>query len=202
MSSSISEPLEVVLASGNQGKLTEIRALLPAKKFTVYSQSDFNVISCEETGLSFVENAILKAQNAARITGKAAIADDSGISVDALRGAPGIYSARYAGEHASDEENLEKLIEDFERVDSNDRSCRFISVVVFVEHEKDPLPVICEGIWEGEIITSPRGLNGFGYDPIFWLPEFECTSAELEPEVKNSISHRGIALRKLVERLS
>lgn len=195
-------PLEVVLASGNQGKLVEIRALLPEQRFAVYSQAEFDVTSCEETGLSFVENAILKAQNAARITGKAAIADDSGIAVDALRGEPGIYSARYAGEHASDEDNLQKLIADFEGCNSNLKTCRFICVVVFVEHEKDPLPIICEGIWEGELITTPRGGNGFGYDPIFWLPEYQCTSAELAPEVKNAISHRSIALKKLVERLS
>jgi len=166
------------------------------------SQADFDVVSCPETGLSFVENAILKAQNAARITGKAAIADDSGIAVDALEGAPGIYSARYAGEHASDEENLLKLIDDFKASGSKVASCRFICVMVFVEHEKDPLPLICEGIWEGELITEPRGQHGFGYDPIFWLPEHQCTSAELAPADKNLISHRAIALRTLVERLS
>ncbi len=202
MSGCEQNPLDVVLASGNRGKLAEFRALLPEKKFRVFSQAEFGVVSCEETGLSFVENAILKAQNAARITGKAAIADDSGIAVDALNGKPGIYSARYAGEHASDDDNLRKLIRDFKTSSSNENACRFICVIVFVVHEKDPLPVICEGIWEGELITMPRGQNGFGYDPIFWLPEHQCTSAELEPEIKNTISHRGIALRKLVSRLS
>lgn len=195
-------PREVVLASGNKGKLAEIRALLGEHDFKVFSQADFDVVSCPETGLSFVENAILKARNAALMTGKAAIADDSGIAVDALKGAPGIYSARYAGEDASDEENLLKLIDDFKATGSKVASCRFICAMVFVEHEKDPLPVICEGIWEGELISEPRGQHGFGYDPIFWLPEHQCTSAQLEPVEKNSISHRAMALGKLLERLS
>ena len=183
-------------------QVTGSRALLPENKFTVFSQAEFGVVSCEETGLSFVENAILKAQNAARISGKAAIADDSGIAVDALNGEPGIYSARYAGEHASDDDNLQKLIREFKTCGTDENACRFICVIVFVAHEKDPLPIVCEGIWEGQLITTPRGQNGFGYDPIFWLPEYQCTSAELKPEVKNAISHRSIALRKLLSRIS
>jgi XTP/dITP diphosphohydrolase len=195
-------PKKVVLASGNEGKLVEFRAMLASQDFDVHSQAEYGVESCPETGLSFVENAILKAQNAARQTGLPAIADDSGIAVNALRGAPGVYSARYAGEHASDEENLLKLITDYRACDSADSSCRFICVIVYVEHENDPLPVICEGIWQGEMVSEPRGKNGFGYDPIFWLAEHQCTSAELSPAVKNSLSHRGIALRKLVQRLT
>ena len=141
--------------------------------------------------------AISAAQNAARQTQLPAIADDSGIAVDALGGAPGVYSARYAGEGASDEENLKKLIEDFKNKQTDHNACRFICVIVFVRYEKDPLPQIFQGIWEGQLLTTPRGDNGFGYDPIFWLPEFECTSAELSPADKNRISHRGQALAQL-----
>ena len=192
---------EIVLASGNPGKLKEIAAILDGHGVTLRSQSTLGVVPCEETGLSFVENAILKAQNAARQTGLPAIADDSGIAVDALAGAPGIYSARYAGEGASDEENLQKLVEDFKTSGSDNTACRFICVVVYVAHEKDPLPQIFEGIWEGQLIANPQGVNGFGYDPIFWLPELGCTSAQLAPEEKNRISHRGQALAKLSSQL-
>ena len=192
---------EIVLASGNSGKLKELSALLSGHGMRLRSQAEFGIESCAETGLSFVENAILKAQHAARESGLAAIADDSGIAVDALNGAPGIYSARYAGEAASDEQNLQKLIADFNQTGSDDPSCRFICVLAYVRHEKDPLPQIFQGIWQGELITKPRGENGFGYDPIFWLPTYHCTSAELAPEEKNRISHRAQALAKLSAQL-
>ncbi|MEM7467597.1 MAG: RdgB/HAM1 family non-canonical purine NTP pyrophosphatase [Pseudomonadota bacterium] len=186
---------QIVLASGNAGKLREFREILAIQDVDLRSQAEFGVSSCDETGLSFVENALLKAQNAARLTGMAAIADDSGIVVDALGGAPGIYSARYAGENASDDDNLQKLVDTFQASGSNNHACRFICLIVFITHEKDPLPRIYQGVWEGELIAEPRGDNGFGYDPIFWVPTHQCTSAELPAEVKNEISHRGQALR-------
>ena len=192
---------EIVLASGNPGKLKEISAILDGLGAVLRSQADFDVVPCEETGLSFVENAILKAQNAARQTGLPAIADDSGIAVDALDGAPGVYSARYAGVDASDAENLHKLIADFSKTGGQNPACRFICLVVYVAHEKDPLPQIFQGIWEGQLLTTPQGENGFGYDPIFWLPEYQCTSAQLSPEQKNRVSHRGQALAQLSSQL-
>ena len=194
-------PDEIVLASGNAGKLRELRAILGARDIALRSQAEFNVASCPETGLTFVENAILKAQNAARYSGLPAIADDSGIAVDALNGAPGIYSARYAGESANDQQNLEKLITDFEATGDELGRCRFICVIVYIRHEKDPLPKIFEGTWEGKLITEPKGENGFGYDPIFWVSEENCTSAQLSPEKKNKISHRAKALAQLARYL-
>ena len=192
---------EVVLASGNAGKLRELRDILKPNDVILRSQAEFDVKSCAETGLTFVENALLKAQNASRHTGLPAIADDSGIAVDALYGAPGIYSARYAGSNASDEQNLQKLVADFRATGDETGSCRFICLIVFIEHEKDPLPKIFEGTWEGKLISTPRGDNGFGYDPIFWVPEENCTSAQLSSEKKNQISHRAKALAQLSDYL-
>jgi len=191
----------VVLASSNPGKVREINQMLAGLHLTVLPQSDRGVPEAEETGLSFVENAILKARNAARHTGLPAIADDSGIEVDYLNGAPGIYSARYAGKGASDEQNLRKLLDDLVGVPEAERTARFQCLIVYLRHEFDPTPVICQGTWEGRILLEPRGMSGFGYDPIFFVPTHNRSSAELPPEVKNKLSHRGQALRALVSAL-
>jgi XTP/dITP diphosphohydrolase len=167
----------------------------------ILPQSDFNVPAAAETGLTFVENAILKARNAARHTGLPAIADDSGIEVRALDGAPGVHSAVYAGEGASDQENLEKLLKACEAVPAGERAARFVCVMVYVRHAEDATPRIAQGIWRGELLHAAIGENGFGYDPIFFVPEHGCSSAQLPPEVKNRLSHRGQALRALVDLL-
>ena len=192
---------EIVLASSNPGKVREINQLLATLDLHVRPQSEFGVIDAEETGLTFVENAILKARNAAQHTGLPAIADDSGIEVDALDGAPGIYSARFAGDNASDQANLEKLLAELDGLSDAQRSARFQCLMVFMEHASDPTPVICQGTWEGRILTAARGDNGFGYDPVFYVPTHDCSSAELPAEVKNALSHRGQALRQLVTAL-
>jgi XTP/dITP diphosphohydrolase len=186
---------QIVLASGNPGKIREIQAIL--KTHTLIAQSQFNVPEAEETGTTFVENAIIKARNAAEYCKMPAIADDSGISVDALGGAPGVISARYAGIDASDLENLEKLLNDLQNVPKQQKTARFICVMVLLQHADDPIPIIAQGTWEGIILSEPIGENGFGYDPIFWVPERNCASAQLSPEVKNNISHRAIALQHL-----
>ena len=192
----------IVLASNNPGKVREINQLLAEQQIQVTPQSEFNIPEIEETGLTFVENAILKARNASQHSGLPAIADDSGIEVDALNGAPGIYSARYAGVGASDQANLDKLLDDLREVPEERRSGRFQCLLVYLRHPGDPTPIICQGSWEGRILFEERGENGFGYDPIFFVPEHNCSSAELEPKVKNQLSHRGQALRKLVAALS
>jgi XTP/dITP diphosphohydrolase len=192
---------EIVLASSNPGKVREINQLLADLDLHVQPQSEFGVEDAEETGLTFVENAILKARNAAQHTGRPAIADDSGIEVDALNGAPGIYSARFAGAGASDRDNLEKLLNDLQGLPEAERTARFQCLLVYLRHAADPTPLICQGTWEGRILTAPRGEHGFGYDPVFYVPTHACSSAELPPEVKNSLSHRGQALRKLVSAL-
>jgi XTP/dITP diphosphohydrolase len=186
----------IVLASNNPGKLREIQALA-AGKLELLLQSDYAVPEVEETGLSFVENALLKARHAARYTGLPAFADDSGLEVDALHGAPGIRSARYAGPGASDAENLQKLLQDLADIPEHQRRARFQCVVVYMKHAEDATPLICQGTWEGRILPAPRGENGFGYDPVFYVPTHHCSSAELPPAVKNSLSHRGKALRQL-----
>ena len=191
----------VVLASSNPGKLREINQMVSGLKLIVVPQSDYNVPDAEETGLSFVENALLKARNATRHTGLPAIADDSGIEVDYLDGAPGIYSARYAGPDASDEQNLQKLLVNLEGIPESQRTARFQCLMVYLRHEFDPTPVICQGTWEGRILLEPRGENGFGYDPVFFVPTHKCSSAELPAEVKNKLSHRGQALKALVSSL-
>jgi XTP/dITP diphosphohydrolase len=191
----------VVLASGNAGKLREINQLLAGVELRALPQSQFNVPAVDETGLSFIENAILKARHAARHARLPAIADDSGIEVDALRGAPGIYSARYAGAGASDAQNLQKLLAELSSVGTEDRGARFQCVMVYLRHENDPTPIVAQGTWEGRILAAPRGENGFGYDPVFYVPTHECSSAELPPEIKNTLSHRGQALRALIAAL-
>lgn len=191
----------IVLASNNPGKVREINALLADKQIEIAPQAQFGVSEAEETGLSFVENALLKARHAAQHTGLPAIADDSGIEVDALNGAPGIYSARYAGKGASDQENLEKLLADLNAVPEEQRTARFQCLMVYMRHANDPTPIICQGTWQGRILLTPRGNNGFGYDPIFFVPTHNCTSAELAADVKNALSHRGQALHKLVAAL-
>ena len=188
----------IILASSNQGKVREINQLLAGLDLHVQPQTDHGVPDIEETGLTFVENAILKARNAAQHTGLAAIADDSGIEVDALNGAPGIYSARYAGEGASDQANLEKLLSELGDLPEEKRTARFQCLMVYMRHANDPTPFICQGSWEGRILFAPRGDNGFGYDPVFYVPTHDCSSAELTADVKNSLSHRGQALRKLL----
>ena len=191
----------IVLASGNKGKLTELESILNIKEITLIPQSELNVMEIAETGLSFVENALIKARHACTKTGLPSIADDSGIEVDALKGEPGIYSARYAGSKgpSADAENNTKLLLELEQVPEADRTARFQCVIVFLKHEKDPMPLICQGSWEGRILFKETGINGFGYDPLFYVPTHDCASAELDPKVKNTLSHRSQALGKLVK---
>jgi XTP/dITP diphosphohydrolase len=186
---------KIVLASGNKGKLREFAEMFAPFNIDVVPQSDFNVPEAEETGLTFIENAIIKARNAALHTGLPAIADDSGIEVDYLLGAPGIYSARYSGEHATDESNLEALLQALDGVPDNERAARYQCVLVLMRHSKDPSPLIAQADWQGRILTAPTGNGGFGYDPIFWVPETDCSAAELSSEQKHAISHRGKALK-------
>lgn len=188
-------PQQIVLASNNQGKIREIQALLP--DYSIIPQAEFIQSEAEETGVTFVENALLKARHAAQHSHLPVLADDSGLAVDALSGAPGIFSARYAGIGASDQDNVNKLLMELNGVPLEERTARFICVMVLIEHANDPVPVIAQGTWEGRILFHPTGANGFGYDPVFWMPEHDCSSAELSAEVKNSLSHRGQALRQL-----
>ncbi|MCH8847039.1 MAG: RdgB/HAM1 family non-canonical purine NTP pyrophosphatase [Proteobacteria bacterium] len=192
----------IVFASGNAGKVREIGQLLEGLSINILPQSDFNVPEIEETGRTFVENAILKARNAAHYTGLPAIADDSGIAVDVLQGRPGIVSARFAGVGASDEDNLLKLIDMIKPFPEEQRTARFICSMVYLRHEHDPIPMIAQGVWEGQLVTDPKGKNGFGYDPIFYVSSHQCTSAELPPEIKNTLSHRGQALKQLLVKLN
>jgi XTP/dITP diphosphohydrolase len=189
----------IVLASNNQGKLKEFNELLATIGFSVHPQGEFDVSESPEPFHTFVENALTKARHAARQTGLPALADDSGVCVNALNGAPGVYSARYAGEPKSDTRNNEKLISDLAAF--ADKSAYYYCVLVYVRHADDPQPIIADGRWDGEIIAEPRGDNGFGYDPYFYIPALGKCVAELPPEVKNSLSHRGQALRALVEKL-
>ncbi len=188
----------IVLASNNAGKVREFSELLAQAHVQVVPQGELGVPEAEETGLSFVENAILKARNAAAHSGLPAIADDSGLEVDALDGAPGIYSARYAGAGASDADNLARLLAAMEGVEEGRRGARFQCLMVYVRHAKDPTPVICQGTWEGVILRRPAGANGFGYDPVFLVPTHGRSAAELDSQTKNALSHRGQALRRLL----
>jgi XTP/dITP diphosphohydrolase len=192
---------KIVLASNNPGKVREIGAMLKDCDIEVVPQSDFDTPEIEETGLTFVENAILKARNAAQHSGLPALADDSGLEVDALNGAPGIYSARYAGQGASDAENLQKLLQELANVADAERSARFQCLMVLLSHPADPTPLICQGTWDGHITREPRGSSGFGYDPVFFVPGYDCTAAELPAGEKNRISHRAQALSKLLAEL-
>ncbi|ATC87790.1 XTP/dITP diphosphatase [Pseudoalteromonas sp. NZS127_1] len=186
----------LVLATGNPGKVNELANMLSPLNINVVPQSDFNVGEVAETGTTFVENAIIKARHAAKITGMPAIADDSGLEVDGLNGAPGVYSARFAGPGASDQDNIDKLLVDLGN--NPIRSARFWCVLVLMRHADDPTPLICSASWEGEITLTQNGNGGFGYDPVFFVPEKNCTSAELTKEQKNAVSHRGQALQKLL----
>jgi len=193
--------MRVVLATGNPGKLQELRAMLEPLAIEVVPLSEFTRTAVAETGLTFIENAIIKARHAAQLAQLPAIADDSGIEVDALHGAPGIYSARYAGEHSSDEDNLHKLLAALEGRTAIERTARYCCALVYMRWEHDPFPLISQGSWEGRITTAPRGTGGFGYDPIFELPQRGVTVAQLPAAEKNQLSHRGQALRGLVEQL-
>ena len=192
----------VVLASANPGKLGELEALLAPHGLDVVPQSHFDIPSADETGESFVENAIIKARHAARLSGLPAIADDSGLMVDALDGAPGVHSARYAGTDADDGENLALLLENMRDVADEDRGARFVCLMVYVARPHDPCPLVAEGVWRGRITRAPRGTGGFGYDPVFFVEERGCTSAELEAADKNRISHRALAMQALRARLA
>jgi XTP/dITP diphosphohydrolase len=190
---------QIVLASGNQGKLREFTQLLAPLSIEILTQSELGVSEAAETGLSFIENAIIKARNACAQTGLPAIADDSGIEVDALHGAPGIYSSRYAGEQASDTDNIEALLKALNGVPASERNARFQCVVVYMRHANDPTPLICQGTWHGQILTEAAGDGGFGYDPVFFVPETDCSAAELSAQQKHAISHRGQAMRCFIE---
>ena len=193
---------KIVLATGNQGKVREMADLLADFGFDVFAQSEFNVADADETGTTFIENAIIKARHAAAETGLAAIADDSGLEVDYLKGAPGIYSARYAGQGASDQQNIDKLLNAMKGVPQELRTARFHCVLVFMRHAADPTPIVCHGQWEGRILTEAQGENGFGYDPIFYVTQDNCSSAQLDPARKKQLSHRSKALKKLFSALA
>ena len=193
--------MKVVLASGNRKKIAELTGILAPLSMEVVPQSEFDVPEAEETGLSFVENAIIKARNAAFHTGLPALADDSGIEVDALNGAPGIYSARFSGPGATDASNNALLVEKLRDVPEDKRRAQYQAVIVFMRHAADPTPVIAHGSWAGHIILEPRGDGGFGYDPHFWVAEKQCTAAQLSAEEKQALSHRGMALASLLAQL-
>jgi XTP/dITP diphosphohydrolase len=204
--------VKVVLASGNKGKLKEFSELLAPYDVEIIPQSEFKVEPPEETGLTFIENAIIKARYASQISGLPAIADDSGLAIDALNGQPGIYSARFSekemGENLSDQTNIDLALKKLAALSSTikesaaiDRTARFHCVLVFMAHAEDPTPIVCHGQWQGSITLNQSGVGGFGYDPVFWVPEFECTAAELTKEQKNSRSHRGQALKQLIAQM-
>lgn len=196
----------IVLATGNQGKVKELAQLLATQSIEIIPQSNFNVPEVAETGTTFVENAIIKARHAAKITGLPAIADDSGLEVDALNGAPGVYSARYAEDitngEVTDDDNTNKLLAALTDVADEERTARFHCVLVYMKHENDPTPLICHGVWEGSISRDKQGEQGFGYDPVFWQEDLQKSSAQLPRDVKNSLSHRGQALKELVKKLA
>lgn len=192
---------KIVLATGNQGKVAELSAMLTPYACQVMPQSAFQLADADETGLSFVENAIIKARHAALATGLPAIADDSGLAVDALQGAPGIYSARYGGEGANDQLNIKKLLSELSSIPEEQRQAQFHCVLVFMRHAEDPTPIISHGRWAGLIHQQPTGEGGFGYDPVFYLPELDCTAAQLSKAQKQQLSHRGQALRLLLAQL-
>ncbi len=191
----------LVLASGNAGKLREFNQLMGQVGLDVQAQSTFGVPEAIENGLTFVENAIIKARNACKHTGHAAMADDSGIEVDALQGAPGIYSARYSGQGASDEQNNNALLNALLDVPKNARGARYQCILVYMQHAEDPTPIICQESWEGSILKSPQGDGGFGYDPIFWVPTHQKCAAKLDKNEKNRISHRGKAMQAMLKAL-
>ena len=187
--------MQLVLATGNAGKVTELTELLKPYPITVIPQSEFEIPAAQETGLSFIENALIKARHCSGLTDLPAVADDSGLAVDALGGAPGIYSARYAGDKANASDNIHKLLGAIASLKGEERKARFHCAIAFVRHANDPTPVVCQGTWEGEILTEAKGSGGFGYDPIFYVPTHLATAAELPMQVKNQISHRALALQ-------
>lgn len=197
-----------VLASNNKGKLNEFKRLFEAANLNIdiVPQGQLNIEDAVEDGLSFIENAIIKARHASRISGLPAIADDSGLCVPALGNAPGIYSARYAGEYGNDANNNAKLMADLQPIREQNQNTPikgyFVCVLALVRHADDPLPIIAQGLWQGEILPQPQGENGFGYDPLFWVPELQLTAAAMNPEQKNKISHRGLAINSLLQQLS
>ncbi len=193
--------MKIILASNNAGKVKEFNALFAPLKLQIIPQSELNVEEIEETGLTFIENAILKARHAAKITGLPALADDSGLVVDSLQGAPGIYSARYAGSKASADDNIQKLLTDLNNVTDVRRLAHFHCALVFMQHANDPTPLVCEGKWHGTILHAKKGDYGFGYDPVFYDATLEKTAAELPLAIKNKISHRGMALESLLKLL-
>ncbi|MFS1539726.1 MAG: RdgB/HAM1 family non-canonical purine NTP pyrophosphatase [Candidatus Phlomobacter fragariae] len=193
---------KVILATGNASKVSEFSELLKECNLNMITQTELAISAVEETGLTFIENSILKARHAAKISGLAAIADDSGISVNALKGEPGIYSTRFAGENASDEENLHKLLSVMKDIPDNQRQAQFNCVLVYLRHFTDPTPIICHGIWQGVLTHEPKGSNGFGYDPIFYDTKLKLTAAQLTKAQKNALSHRGQALRMLLGSLT
>lgn len=195
------EKTDVVMATGNLGKVAELNRIFSGMPFTLRPQSEFSVIDVEETGLCFVENAILKARAAAQQTGLAALADDSGLEVDALNGLPGVRSARYA-ESGGDEANKSKLLNALSDVPDGQRQARFHCVLVLLKHAEDPVPIIAQGCWEGEILREPRGDGGFGYDPLFYLREHNMSAAQLPADIKNAQSHRAVAAARLITQLS
>lgn len=192
---------KIVLASGNQGKLAELQAMLQPLALEVVAQNELRVPEAEETGVTFIENALIKARNAAEHTGLPAISDDSGLAVDVLDGAPGVRSARYSGADANDLANNRKLLQALAGVPDEQRGAQFHCTVVYLRHAQDPVPIICHGVWPGYILRDARGQAGFGYDPLFWVPEEQASSAELSKARKNRISHRGRAMRALILRL-
>jgi len=191
--------MKIVFASSNAGKIRELQAMLD---FEIIPQQTLNISDAAETGLTFVENAILKARHACEVSGLPAIADDSGLEVPALKGAPGIYSARYAGEKASSKDNIAKLLQEMSSLHDEQRQAAFHCVLVFLSHAQDPTPLICQGVWRGSILLEPTGEEGFGYDPVFYVPEQKCSAAQLSLDVKNKISHRGLALQQLLSVIS
>jgi XTP/dITP diphosphohydrolase len=190
-----------ILATHNQGKIAEFNLLLKDLSISFAAQSDYGVSDIEETGLSFIENALLKARHAAKCTGLPALADDSGICVSAIGGAPGIYSARYAGEHGNGPANIQKLLSEMQDIPEKKREAYFICCLAYVDGPFDQTPIICEGRWYGHILFEKKGEQGFGYDPIFYVPEYNCSVAELSAEIKNKISHRAKALEELKKKL-
>jgi XTP/dITP diphosphohydrolase len=194
--------VKAVLASGNAGKVREFAALLAARNIEVIPQTAFGIVTPAETGTTFLENALLKARHAAAMSGLPALADDSGIEVDALGGRPGVWSARYAGEHASDTDNLHLLLRELAGVPAQQRGARYRCVLVFVRAAADPEPIVADGVWEGRVLAAPRGANGFGYDSIFQPDGYEVSAAQLPAAQKNAISHRAQALRALLAALT
>lgn len=193
--------MRVIFASSNSGKIHEFRAILEPVGFEIIPQVELNVPPVAETGLTFIENALIKARHAAAYTHLPAIADDSGLVVPALQGLPGIYSARYAGEKATDLQNIRKLLLNMEDFSDVKRQAYFYCALVFIRSERDPVPLTAHGQWQGSILREPKGEHGFGYDPIFYVPDHDCSSAELSTEVKNTLSHRALALKSLLAQL-